>query len=364
MANSTSERLQILSPRIMDEWVKRTCSEIEAANQQEKLALRNSLPIYLTQLVDALSKKIDRTAARKIADKLESTRIGQKHGNERAHMDDYTMDQLIMEYHILRQVICDVLEEERPLTPVEREVIVCSVEQAVNDAATEFSETVNDLQNTISNTLAHDLRNPLSIIKISAELINKRAEDVKGSQDKSHRIMHTVDRIDKMIKELLDASLLKLRKPKPQDFKECDLDWLVQDVAFEINMAKNDQIIVKSLGKCLGRWSEEGLRRVIENLITNAIKYGSDDPVTITVEQDNANAVLKVHNLGDAIPLEEQSTLFGKFKRAKAAKDKIGWGLGLTVVKAQVDDHDGTITLESTEVNGTTFTICLPKKLT
>ncbi|HXH32116.1 MAG TPA: histidine kinase dimerization/phospho-acceptor domain-containing protein [Bacteriovoracaceae bacterium] len=81
------------------------------------------------------------------------------------------MDQLISEYHILRQVICDVLEKDKPLNPVEREVIVCSIEQAVNDAASEFSATLKDLKDQMTQILAHDLRNPLTTAKISTQLI-------------------------------------------------------------------------------------------------------------------------------------------------------------------------------------------------
>ncbi len=68
MSNKTSERLQRLCPKIMELWVERTLEEVKAANLQETLALRNSLPIYLTQLVDALSTTIDRTSARKKSD--------------------------------------------------------------------------------------------------------------------------------------------------------------------------------------------------------------------------------------------------------------------------------------------------------
>ena len=66
-----------------------------------------------------------------------------KHGQDRALSYLYTIDQLIMEYHILRQVICDVMQTEKELTSAERELITSSIEQAVNDAATEYSEIIS-----------------------------------------------------------------------------------------------------------------------------------------------------------------------------------------------------------------------------
>lgn len=363
MKNSTSERLQRLSPQIMEQWQKRTLEEVKAANLQETLALRNSLPIYLSQLVDALSNTIDRTHARKKADLKDSTRIGKKHGMERAIASEYTMDQMILEYHILRQVICDVMEQEEALNPIEREVIVCSVEQAVNDAATQFSDTLRDYQDHLAHTLAHDLRNPLSTVKMSAQTLAKQLSgDNKAHLDKLNRIIHGTERIDRMIQELLDESRIKAIEKKPPEFKECDLDWLVRDIALELNISNGERFRVQSTGKCTGIWNEGFLRRLIENLATNAIKYGQEDAlITFSIEQNPEEAILKIHNLGIPIPKEELPTLFEKFSRAKSAEKKVGWGIGLSVVKSMVEVHSGTIEVESEEGKGTVFIIKLPK---
>ena len=174
MPNKTAERLQRNIDKILGVWEKRVNEEVPASHHQETVALRDSLPEYLSQLVDALSTTIDRTTARKRKDKVDSSRIGKKHGEDRAGSRNYTMDQLITEYHILRQVLCDVMEEEAPLSVLEREVIVCSIEQAVNDAASEYSEVMKKVKERISNTLAHDLRNPLTSTKISAALVLRK----------------------------------------------------------------------------------------------------------------------------------------------------------------------------------------------
>lgn len=360
MPNHTSEKLQRLSPEIMDLWMERTLEEVKAANLQETLALKNSLPIYLSQLVDALSNTIDRTHARKRADKLDSTRIGKKHGKERAIASEYTMDQMILEYHILRQVICDVMERDVPLTPVEREVIVCSVEQAVNDAATQFSDTLRDFQDHLSHTLAHDLRNPLTTVMTTAQIL-KRQFTAQGDVEKAARIIQAARRIDDMIQQLLDEGRMKADEKK-LEFKDCDLEWLVKDIAFELNISNDDRFVVKSSGKCTGLWNENYLRRLIENLATNAIKYGEEGkPVTLTVSESDTHGFLTVHNIGNPIPKNELPHLFEKFKRLRTAEKKVGWGLGLAVVKGMVDAHQGSISVESEEGKGTTFIVTLPK---
>lgn len=359
---NTSSRLVKNITNILTIWEIRTLEEIKAANLQETLALRNSLPEYLKQLANSLSKTIDRTNARKKYDKAEATRVGKKHGEVRAGSINYTMDQMILEYHILRQVICDVLEEEAPLTPVEREVIVCSVEQAVNDAATQFSDTLKELQDQLTQTLAHDLRNPIASAKLSAQLIMDKPEKASICLESSKRIAKSMDRIDKMISELLDASRLKAGESHNLEFREFDIDWLVRDVAFELNIGREDRIIVDSPGENLGFWNESGLRRMLENLLTNAFKYGQENsPITISVIPEEDTVTVCVHNEGEPIVNNEKSILFEKFKRARSAENKIGWGLGLSVVKSMVDAHAGVISVESELGKGTSFIVKLPK---
>jgi signal transduction histidine kinase len=362
-SSKASERLKRLSPEIMDLWMERTLEEVQASNLQETLALRDSLPIYLSQLVDALSNTIDRTAARKKSDLSNSTRIGKQHGRERATAAEYTMDQMIFEYHILRQVICDVMEREEILSPVEREVIVCSIEQAVNDAATQFSDTLRDYQEHLSHALAHDLRNPLTTVKATVQVLGRQLTE-QGQLDKISRIVQAANRIDNMIQELLDEGRVKANEKKLLEFEECDLDWLVRDISYELNISNNGRFQVQSTGKCIGHWNTNSLRRLIENLASNALKYGQEGkPITLSVTQDETVALFKIHNFGDPIPKEQHATLFQKYKRLNSADAKIGWGIGLTVVKNMVEAHEGTIEVESEEGKGTTFLIRLPKNL-
>lgn len=357
-----SERLKEKINEIMIIWEERVLLEIKAANHQGTLALRDSIPEYLIQLSSVLSTTVERTRAREKMDHEESIRLGKKHGQERAESINYTMDQMILEYHILRQVIFDVLEEDVAIEAIPREVIICSIEQAVNDAATQFSETLKDLQDQLYHTLAHDIRNPMSVAKVSAQLILRKPENTKSSIDSAERICRSMDRIDKMISDLLDASRMRAGESPPMELKECDLDWVIRDVEYELNIAHEGSFFVISEGPCIGVWNADGLRRLLENLYTNAIKYGENStPITISLTQDDKFAMLKVHNKGNPIPDDIKQTLFDKFKRARSSENKVGWGLGLAVVKAMVDIHSGSIKVDSDPFQGTTFTITLPK---
>lgn len=363
MRVATAELLNKNKEEIMNLWFDRTMKEIKASSFQKNLALRNSLPDFLSHLASTLSQTIDRSDARKKADKEKSSALGKKHGKERARSIHYTIDQLIFEYHILRQVIFDVIEKVTPLDPVDREVIISSIEQAVNDAATEFSDTLRDIQEKLSHTLAHDLRGPLTTIKTSAQLILRRPDDVDGNIAKSGRICNSVDRLDKMIRDLLDASRLRAGEELLFEFEECDLDWIIRQVGDEVNFTSNDKVVIQSRGQCLGNWNPDALRRIVENLISNAIKYGSEKTkISVTLEQDDKSARLTVHNEGKPIPEEEMVILFQQYKRLRSQESlKTGWGIGLTVVEGLVDAHHGSIKVDSAEGKGTSFIISLPK---
>lgn len=357
----TSTRLKKNIPNIMAIWEKRALMEVKAAHHQGSLALRNSLPEYLGQLADDLSKTIDRTQARNRLDKKESTRIGKKHGSERAASKNYTMDQMILEYHILRQVLFDIMEEEKDLTSTEREVMICSIEQAVNDAATQFSESLKDYQDHLAHSLVHDLRNPLTVARASSELILRHKDTSEYCTTKTKMVLSNLKRIDMMITELLDASRKKAWDTLSLDFQDCDLDLILKEIIEGSVLAHGDRFKYESNGMCIGQWNENSLRRIIENLTTNAVKYGLENtPITFKLSSDRNSAIFTIHNEGSPIPDEEQSILFDKFRRSESAKRKEGWGLGLTVAKGMVESHSGSIEVSSGPDMGTTFIVTLP----
>jgi signal transduction histidine kinase len=295
-------------------------------------------------------------------DRKENSRIGKTHGRDRAGAIHYTIDQLIFEYHILRQAICEVMEEETPLDPTDREIILCSVEQAVNDAATEFSDTLGDIQQKLASTLTHDLRGPITVALSCAELILQKPDDADQAVKSSARIVQSMDRLASMTEDLLDASRLRAGQRLPLDPEEFDLDHLLKQLMDEQSLIYGKRFVFNSSGPATGYWSKGGLRRVIENLVTNAVKFSPEGtPIGVELRQSPTQVRLSIHNQGEAIPKEDQSLIFQQFRRSRTAEGQVGWGLGLTVVKGMVEAHGGTVRVESANEVGTTFSVELPK---
>ena len=362
MSKPASDRLQQNAEIIMQMWEKRARDEVYASMHQNSLVLQNSLPKYLGQLINELSTSIERTPAQIEIDQIESARIGKQHGHERAGYADYSISQLIFEYHILRQVIFQVLEEEVPLGVRERDIIISSIEQAVNDAATQFSQTLRDIQELFMVTLTHDLRGPINVVKMGTQLTLRRLERGDSHVDVAARMLGAINRLDSMIQNLLDASRLRAGQSLKLEFEECDLEKLVFEVVEDLNFAYEERFVVVSDSDIKSYCSRKEIRRVIENLAINAVKYGEPStPITLTLQQTETQVSLTIHNEGNPIAIDAQSILFQQFRRTPSAKDQMGWGLGLFLVKSIIEAHQGTIEVESAEGRGTSFIVKLPK---
>ena len=223
-----------------------------------------------------------------------------------------------------------------------------------------------ELRERFVSSLTHDLHTPLTAARLNMELIKRYIDD----KDKILRILPKVnaslDRIDLMIRDLLDANRLKAGKGISLDIEKCDLIPVIHETLQVLRTVHGDRFVFKGPTSLMGNWSCEGFQRIVENLCSNAIKYGDPDtPISIELSSDKDEIILRIHNEGHPISEEDQKTLFDQFKRtsqAEKGKQK-GWGIGLSLVKGIVEAHGGSITITSADGKGTTFTLLLPLDL-
>jgi signal transduction histidine kinase len=166
-----------------------------------------------------------------------------------------------------------------------------------------------------------------------------------------------------MIRDLLDVSLIQTGAPLPLHFGRCDLERTTKEALEQLRALHGDWFVLQSPGPVEGTWSCDGLRRIIENLCGNAVKYGAHRrPITVSLEMSGTRVRLAVHNEGKPIELADRGTIFDPYQRLQSARDgsQKGWGLGLTLVKAIAEAHHGAVGLQSTASDGTTFWVELP----
>ncbi|HEX4924443.1 MAG TPA: PAS domain-containing protein, partial [Bdellovibrionales bacterium] len=210
------------------------------------------------------------------------------------------------------------------------------------------------------NMLTHDLRTPLAAAKMSAQLMARQLANPEALVSLSGRLIENINRMEAMIRDLLDANLVKAGKRLTLDFEPCHLNELVQKIVDDMTLIHGDRFRVRAQQEIHGVWNCGGLRRVIENLVNNAIKYGSPNGlVTITFEQRAMQVSIRVHNEGEPLPEDERGRLFDLFARAPRDVRIAGWGIGLTLVRGLTEAHGGTVNIHTDE-SGTSFEVILP----
>ncbi len=285
--------------------------------------------------------------------------------------------QVIPTEHFLRLATDDermraIVELEQKARRLEGEITERrQAEEALRRREKELRELLETREEFLS-AAAHDLINPLTGIKAHAELLKLRAE--KGSIPALPQLLHGLGAIDAgtrkmtaLINDLLDIGQLQLGQPLELNRCRIDLVDLARRVVAEYQQStERHQIRVEGATELSGGWDAERLERVLGNLLSNAIKYspnGGDILVSATRDSVASDrwAVLAVRDNGIGIPHEDLPRVFDRFSRGANAVGRIrGTGIGLTSVRRIVEAHGGTISVESDEGAGCTFTIRLP----
>jgi signal transduction histidine kinase len=212
--------------------------------------------------------------------------------------------------------------------------------------------------------VSHDVRNPLASVKLMSQLIARHPDQAEKNQQLANRIAEGLNRVDAMIQTLLDVSRMRAGQEIPLLFETCDLRKIVERTLEELSIDSSGPIQFSGEDSLVGTWSPEGIRRAVENLVSNARKYGdAERPIVVRVVRNRNEAVIAVHNEGKEISFSDQATLFDSYRRASTGARTRGWGLGLALVKGVAEAHDGSVEVTSAAGTGTTFTLLLPISL-
>lgn len=385
MPDQTSNRLKRNTPEILLRWEKRTWAEVKASNNQESLALRDSLPEYLSKLAQALSGTLVRTDDSRLQDKIDITRIGRQHGHDRALSLNYTIDQLIMEYHLLRQVICDVMDSEKELTLAERELITCSIEQAVNDAASELNEIVKEttsiatreeeLRRSIKtkddflSIVSHELKTPLTSLQLKSEMIIKQINKNGGKTTQNvgefaEYVRKHVSRIAHLVEDILDFGRIRTGSYK-LEFKQRNICEVIQEVIHQVDHAyqwfRLSPPDVACSEDALVKIDEDRIKQAMINLFTNALRFGKGRPVQVEIHVHDSEIEVTVSDKGIGIEEKNFDRIFNMFERAITPSEVSGLGLGLYMTREIIEAHGGRIWVESQYGAGSSFHFVLPR---
>ncbi|NJN17386.1 MAG: PAS domain S-box protein [Oscillochloris sp.] len=257
--------------------------------------------------------------------------------------------------------------ERRAFADEDRDVLFAMAGQAAQaierarlyDAA----QAAVEVRDTFIAIASHDLRSPLAALLGQAQLMQRRVEDSSPAQiaRRAKLIADQTLRLNRMVGALLDLSRIQSNQ-LTIDVEPLDLATLLSHVAADIQPGLRQHTLAITRAS-EGLWvagDAVRLEQVFHNLIGNAVKYSAGGAITVHLEVRENQVCVAVSDGGIGIPAEAVPHLFEQFYRVQNS-GRSGMGIGLYTVREILNLHGGTITVESEEGRGSTFTVCLPQ---
>lgn len=229
-------------------------------------------------------------------------------------------------------------------------------------------QKLENMQMDFVANVSHELRTPLTTIKSYTETLLTGRVDDRETENQFLSIIDTeADRMNRLVKDLLQLSRLDYDQEK-WNKKESNLISLLKSAVTKVEMTaknKNQHLncIFDDSQKIMAVIDKDRIEQVLMNVLSNAIKYTQEGGrIDIDALQAGKDAQLIVADNGIGIPEKELSRVFERFFRVDKARSRAmgGTGLGLSISKQIIEEHNGSIEIESKEGKGTRVTITLP----
>ena len=281
----------------------------------------------------------------------------------------FNLEQAISEYRALRSSILYLWVRSQP---TDDDVVLDEVtrfnetiDQAIAEIIRRYADRSERYSDVFLGILAHEVRNPLNVIKLSGQALEAGPLEEATSRVVGQRILRGVASIDRLMNDLSILVRSRMRVPLPLTRTDIDLGEVCKQTLEEVKASYSDTLLdLEKTGDLKGKWDQERLGEVIFNLVVNAVIHAAAKQVHITAEAQGSEVVLRVANQGPPISPDLIESIFDPFVHTKAASSELnkrGLGLGLFIVKEIVTAHEGSVEVASTIGEGTIFTIRLPR---
>lgn len=227
-----------------------------------------------------------------------------------------------------------------------------------------YLKQIDRLKNEFVHTVSHDLRSPLTAILGYVDLLDRVGPVNDQQREFIRRVQNSVQSITSLVNDLLELGRIEAGFDTQKEV--VPLEGIVRDTLETLGGQISDKKMNLHLNLPMDipqmRGNPIRLRQMLDNLIGNAIKYTPEGgEITIDVEAQNDQVILRISDTGPGIPPADQPHIFEKFYRASNVPKGVGGsGLGLSIVKSIVENHQGRIWVESLLGQGSAFTVVLP----
>jgi len=224
---------------------------------------------------------------------------------------------------------------------------------------------LDQMKSDFISTVSHDLKTPLSAMKISAEMLASGDYDTKSEKEIIDIICRNVDRQTRLVEDLLDISRIESGRMKLK-LKELDINSVVRFSVDQVEQIVNRKSLSLTLDlpeeSPLVLVDKDRLAQVFVNLIENAIKFTDNGGITIKAEELSEEVEVRITDTGIGVAPSDLDKIFEKFYQAESTVARTGsTGLGLSICKGIIETHNGRIWAESKQDSGCTFVFRLKK---
>ena len=360
--------------QIVSEWESFAQTLTPAANDMTPLALRNHIHEILAFIIKDInepqtsSEQTQKSQGGK--EKESATTAAETHAALRL-AGGFNIDQMVSEYRALRASIIKLWAKTN--TQMDSEYVTDltrfneSIDQELAESVSHYTHKVGYSKDLFIGILSHELRNPLNVISMSAQLIANVGSTNERQTMLTAQITESANRITSLVDDLLDMTRARFGSGFAINRVAMDLEFVSRQLIDEMrakNPARTIELEFSGDGK--GQWDKARIAQLFSNLIGNAIQYSfQDSAIGVIVKCTAKEVVISVHNQGIPIPPEKIGTIFNSLSRAVVDSgehpESVNLGLGLYITKEIVSAHGGTIDVTSSEETGTTFTVRFPK---
>ncbi|HEX2206784.1 MAG TPA: sensor histidine kinase [Longimicrobium sp.] len=363
---------------ILAEWeaFARTC--LPASGSMDVEGLRDHADQMLTVIANDLQtpqdhlEQSEKSKGHAPADDSDASTAAEEHGAGRAD-SGFTVEQMVAEYRALRASVLRLwTRAQGELVPADLEDLTRfneAIDQSLAESVSRYNQNLEQAKEMFLAILGHDLRTPLGAIFTSARFMLDTGELEEPHRTLTGRIAASSTRTLHMVGDLLDFTRSRLGGGIPIVRAEMSLGKVVRDVVDEIAAsAAGVRIRVDTRGEQRGEWDAARISQALGNLIGNAVQHGTTGgTVTVSIRDEGEEVAIAIHNRGAPIPRDQLDGLFNPMKtrespRAPSARGPTGsLGLGLYIAEQIVGAHGGRIQVDSSDTDGTTFTVLLPR---
>lgn len=350
--------------QIIDDWITAIREELVTPRKTPEIVLRNHVPLLLEDIIKIMKDydKFNITDEKSNFEEMLERSMG--HGRHRSTSSGYDIEQVLREYIILHRVITRLYREKDVYTTDVADLIKYIIENSMLYATGAFNQSLDEIRQKLLGIMVHDLRNPISAAYLAIGVLRQEDEPERFNKVKE-MTKNSIGRSLELMENLLESVSVNPGEGLIMDFAETDLLKYIESVHLEASEIYSNEIVLKcDVEEIVGVFDCAMVQRVLENIVNNAVKYGSRKTrITMTVTDSPEYVTIDVHNQGNPIDEQKQKEIFKFLSTSNGdSPGKLkSWGMGLTIVKAVARGHGGSLKLKSNGVDGTTFSLILGK---